>query len=694
MFSHFKIHGFEGKGILQMGTAQALLGVSMGYNFSTAITKEEETRQGKNYYQSSAFQAMQITQLSSVGAKLSNLILENGYARLGTNLAITGTSLAGWVFCPMLAAARQGHLKQAVPAMKSHLPAMINFLPDELDKETENWLGSFSEHIGTISKISMLLGTIALSTAGSTYLASGLLVPITYQAVDSRGLVPRKISLFIENYMPVVANSGVFLGGGLVSQGVGVAQVLSSYSPFTNFLHRKIDKSASKHFNMTGPTIEEIDAPVVVNKQLSFAQIKAILDVDPSMTPGMDLENNLSKFTVNPAHCSKRVWILEDLPKNFEFSKLLELFNLIKWEEKYPLIKNPFFEDDNFLYYIKDCFRDADEEDIKARPEHYLNAHIQELNAHDPEKKITKETFLANRLREQMEILVRILSGEQRVKGSQKDLDESIQCCAQILDYLLKLNAANTQDRVIIEDILLKLGIEGGDYCARGVKRASDEIVTGISQQLASEDDDPINAYEHRLQFALEQDRTNIFNTIYQKIISAAVLSMKGKSITEVTDKDAAVVTEDVHTYDLYRLPLARGVVPLSKIDLQLFGLSELYNWELFRGIREDMYINYYKNIDDVIKEVGHAKFGTYINTIINLNGSLSETEKEEVLEIFTERNNDAWSFDSTQKRFTRLVCVMLGILEFKESIQDHWENIDPSSLPAIDENWEEVVKN
>ena len=53
-------------------------------------------------------------------------------------------------------------------------------------------------------------------------------------------------------------------------------------------------------------------------------------------------------------------------------------------------------------------------------------------------KKMPLEEYLAHQAHEQFSALIKILKGEERVKGSQHDLDEAIHTSAQILAYLQK----------------------------------------------------------------------------------------------------------------------------------------------------------------------------------------------------------------------------------------------------------------
>jgi hypothetical protein len=209
-------------------------------------------------------------------------------------------------------------------------------------------------------------------------------------------------------------------------------------------------------------------------------------------------------------------------------------------------------------------------------------------------------------------------------------------------------------------------------------------------QQLADVEGDPIKDYERHLQQALEAARTKLLTSRYQWFINVITSVLKGNLINddlnkEVTDQHAVAAAQDVHTLDLYRFAFAFGVVPLSDYERDSIGFAELNLWGNpgypFREFRVDIYNNYYRGIDDVIKELGHINFSNYIRAVIAQNSALNEAQKEKILDKFTECNNGEWSVDSTQSRFNRLACVMLGILNY-EHIRDDWVEIDPGDLP------------
>ena len=645
------------------------IGWSTGYGFATAKNKENEVKQGKNYYQASVCQAYQVCHLSSVVNTLGNN-LPNLYIKTAVKIGSTGASVLGFVFCPTFAAVKQGHYEIGVKTLnevtRPNFPKLADRLPEKLSKRTNVLYSYLAEHSGDIASSAMIVGTAALPIFGNVYFAGAMLAPIAYQAIDSRNWVPRKISLFMENYMPTVASAAYLFGSNPVFQ-VGSAMYLSTFSPtFNQFIHRKLDNMARNYFHLKGPSIEEIDAPLIVNKGLSYDQINSILNC-----------NDPSRFTINPAHCSKWACGEKTFAKNDDFSRFLELFKRIDWSRNYSLLKKAFKDDDRFLDFLKEKFPQKEDTSEKDQLEDFqknFDSYVTEL-ANSSLK--TKEQYLADQLEKQMIHLVKVLKGEARAKGSQRDTDEAIGNCAQILGHLLQLNWDINCEKIEIEDAILKLAVEGGEYCARGVKRASREIVNGILLA-AGKSDDPQDNYEFQLRINLEQLRTNIMTDTYQYYIDNFVKNVKTsvKSDTEIketTDQHAVALAQDVHTLDIYRLAFALGVVPLTEYERNSIGFNELNLWGSpgypFRKFRMDMYHTYLQRLDESVKELGAFNFFTYILAVIQTNPQLNKVQKDALVD---ESQGVSWSAEETQRRFNRLAFVMLGILKY-DALSDDW---------------------
>lgn len=645
--------------------------LAMGFGIGNAIanfqTKEEEIKQGKNNYLASVFQAGQVGNFSQVAGVLIPHI-PNTPCRLIVGIANTILPLLGLVACPVAAAVKEGHYETGAKlfnmATEDTRLALLA-VPEELSLPTNRLFKYLADNTGNLARAGTVIGALALPIFGGAYLTAAMLVPIAFECMDSKGLIPQSISLAAEKYMPAASETCMLLSGGIVSQLFSAASLANRSTYLSQRLHRKLDSTVSSYFHLKGASLAEIDAPLIECKELTFDRINDILN------------GNRCEFEINPAHCSKAACALIDMPEDEDLAKFLILFNEIDWHQCYVQLKNKFHDDDRFIEEFKTICGVTDEELI-ANFENYIST-----QAAKEEK--TKEQFLSDQLKLQMTGLVNALLGITRIKGSQHDLQDAIANCKKILAYLV-----NSPDQAVTqverEDILLKLAVEGGEYCARGVKRASLEILGGIVQQgfpSEGQEFDPHKSYEQKIRQSLELARSTILQSVYQKLIETLTrLAKKGANVkiaddAQTIDAQAVAIAQDVHTMDLYRQYLSLGFYPLTQNERNAFGLTELINWgsPLYREIRSCMYTSYYDQLDESIKELGELHFANHLRALLEKNPSLDEQQREDILDKFMYCNNHIWTFEDSQERFHRLFFVMIGVLHH-EPLYEDWVEV------------------
>lgn len=642
------------------------LGLSSGYTFAVAKNKEDEVKQGKNYIQGACCQALQVSRVSNVTGMLINKI-PHPAIRIPANIINSTLPFSSWVFCPVAALVKQGSFEGTAKVIndlgKARFPSLTNFyvLPEKLDDSSTGFFNYMAEHTGDISRIALLSSVAMLPFFGSPLFAASVLSPVLYEAMDSKGYVPRRLSLFIETYLPALSNISLFLGGGLTSQIISTLS-LASYSPQLNRMaHQKLDDMTSYYFSLEGPSLRLIDGPLENTRELNLKEIIEILDADP--------EN----FEINVAHCSKWANGLSRIPEDRDFNKLLKLFDAIPWNQKYGMLKHGFQDDDRFVDFLREKF--PDKNDHQSHFEHYIELCAQEIE-------ITKEQFLSNQLYKQMTLLTKTLLGEIRPKGSQKDLDEAITSTAKIVYHLSNLDAQ--KDYIEIEDTLFKLAIEGGEYCARGVKRASGELLNGIFQQgLKGKgiEVNPISDYENRIRQALQKCRSNILEGLFLSSMEALLREFGAEA-------QAVAVTQDIHTFDAYRKYFALGFYPLTDYERDGFGIGDLMNWEqpAYRHFRSLMLKDYENSLEstvqEAVREIGLIHFPEYIQRVLRANKKLTEEDIRIIMENkYATANDFTWEYEETQEKFYRLMLVFLGVLQKKKR-----------PIPLA-EDWTEVVR-
>lgn len=651
---------------------EAFFGLGLGYNYALAMKKEAEVKQGKNDYQASVYQIQGLTSFSSLVARVLSQI---PYSPISTGAAIGNVMIpaAGIILCPASAAIKQGHYEQGVKCfdavVKPYCPKLTGLLPPTLDASRVKVFSFIAEHASTITKAGVLAGTIALPFFGFGSLALGIAGPMAFQALDTANMVPTSISMMVEKYMPTVANASMLVGGGVFSQAVAVAALASGIPGVTDFAQKKVEKIFFKSFGAGGPSLEEIDAPWEEQNTLTFEQINYILD-----------NHDLFQYEINPAHCSKPAHIGVNIPEDRNFKTFLTLFEKVNWKERYNMLKPAFRDDDRFIDFIKEKFNITSNEAVRDNFEEYIAKLALEAS-------VTKEEFLAGQISEQMKQFVMVLCNEKAVKGFIYDLNDAINASSQILAYLLS-KSNDKADQIEIEDILVKLAIEGGDYCARGLKRTTMEICGILRAPCAY----PLKTYELIIRQQLQRMRQQIMQSTYQKMIEIMVrLAKEGNGVwvskeRQTTDVHAVAIAQDVHTMDTYRQYLSLGFCPLTEHERSQFGLADFANWSMYRPVRTEMYTQYQKALDQTIEEYGEIHFCNYMRAQIFHLQRLSLEQQQALVDKLTECNEG----EKTLKSFHRLFFIMQGVLKVKPIYTD-WIEISNKAKdePTPEEEFE-----
>lgn len=638
---------------------ETFYGVGIGYNFAIAIKKEQEMKQGKNDYQAALYQMIGFSSLTSLVGNILPLIPHPSF-RLGATIGNSVLPFASMVLIPTSAAIKNGHYEQGVQGFDAICPRLKGILPEKIEESSVRLFSFLADNVNTMTCVGLTIGTVALPFFGFGSFAAGIGAPIVYHGLESANLIPSCINKFVEKYMPTVVNASMLLGGGPVSKMLALVTLSSGLPGASDFVQKKIERV---FLNSTqGPSLKEIDEPWIENNDLSYDEILYIL------------ENNGDYFyEINPAHCSKNADLGANLPRDYEFKGFLTHFKKSNWKERYAVLKSSFKDDDRFIDLLEEKFG---KQDFKNDFEIYIEKWALEIP-------LSKEEFLAKQLQDQMNDFVAILCKEKAVKGSACDLEDAIESCCLILAYLNSLPLS-----VEMEDILIKLAIEGGDYCARGIKRAAAEIASSLAYPI----DDPHKKYELTIRQQLQHARRSIMENTYQIMIEKMIRLVKGEctyipKTEQTTDALTVAIAQDVHTMDLYRQYLALGFYPLTDNERSQFGTTDLINWALYKSIRNDMYQIYHTKLDETIHDQGEIYFTEYIHHKIKELPLLPD-EQEALLEKLI----DYESGDKTIKSFHRLFLVMQGILRVKPVFMERFHRINQACMDWVETNPQPLI--
>ncbi len=629
-----------------MPAIEFLQGFGAGFQYIQAKNKEDEVKEGKNYYMSSFCQGSQVISLGSMAQVVTGAVLQTPPS-LVVSIFINAIALLSFPFLFCAAAIKQGDYEKTVASWQDQGYRLAHWLPRNLSERTVRVMSFLAEHTGDIARVAMAAGGIALVCLGLHIWGGTVLATLVYREIDARGYVPRKVRLFIEIYMPVLANLGILLGGGiLLAQVFAAGHLLTFSSTISTFLQHNVDRLIRRFVTIDSPSLAAYEGSHVQPSEMNASQIDQILNAN---------ENDLE---IVPSHCSKPAMDGVPFPESRDFDDFLTEYRRIDWTQKYAAVRAKLRDDERFLQLLKDTFPKEE------NPKQNIDRLIQILASQTSK---SKEAWAAEWAEAQMVLFVDALQGRRRPTGMQADLDASIQHSAKVLPYLKSL-----RDQEEREYILLKLAIEAGGYCARAFKRAPKEIVdetivpkglpASVQQTL-----DPQRNYEISVLQGLQNDRRRCVEMRYEKIVRKMGIPR--------------TVSGDVHGMDVYRKFLTLGFYPVEKLDRYSFSLLELPSWEIYSIHRKLMHKNYRKNMDKVVAEQGGTNFSVYMNRYINANTRLSGAEKAALIHKWESENNGAWkdrwaNYSSrlnksgvileTTKRFHRILLVKLGILRLK----------------------------
>lgn len=646
---------------------EGLFGVVCGYMFANSAKKRDELAQGGNEILGAAYQSQGLGILSSIASRILSQI---PYAplRLGAQVVNGVTPAAGIVLCPAAAVIKKGRYEAGVAYLNSvstpYISTPASWLPSKLDAARVKLFTAISDNTTALTTGAMLTATVALPFFGMGALAAGLTIPIAFQALESAEMVPTDVSLFLEKYMPTLSNVAMIAGGGPISQLIAVASIGGSIPVVSDYLQKKGEDLVLRFVSIPGPTLDEIDAEWQLNEDLTYQEILYIIE---NSEPYL--------YKINPAHCSKQASFDLEIPEDRNFQGFLERIQEIDWEKRYPLLKRAFRDDDRFIAVIRKKFPQSSNIDF----EQHLEALAGECNQ-------TKEQFLASKLKEQMQILVEFLTNKRTPTGFLNDMQDAIDLAAQILPYLNKLNIENPLERVELEDLLLKLAIEGGEYCARGIKRAFSEIAFGTVYKDAH-NSDPEKSFILSIRQTLQLLRQQIMQSNFQQAVDLMVqFGKEGKvkltrSDATATDESTAAIVQDIHMMDIFRQYSTLGFYPITQNERDRFTATDTFNWKTQGAIRVGLYEIYKSQLNDAIDIVGELQFANYIREKITSLEQLTEDQKEQLIERLALCAGDDTALDG----FKRLFFVMQGVLkvEFNHCTDSGWVEMDEN-----DQEW------
>ena len=565
----------------------SFLGLGLGYGFTQLKNNEDKIKQGKNYYQASHIQNFELAHLEILVKKVVDCVFKSPASK-SIKILVNVVSLLNIPFGLFAACVKKGDYDARIKYLtNSRLSFLTWILPKSLNQRTVQILSFFAEHTGDLARIAMAVSSIVLIYFGCYAFGITVLSTLVYQEIDARGLVPVKVSELMKNYLPVISNVGLLLcGGTLFNQALAafglVTQILP---PVSRFIINKLDAFVDYIFATPGTSLADYEAPLVEKRNMTAKEINQILDQSDA------------DYEINPAHCSKSAITENDLPKDSHFQEIIEIFNKVKWEQKYEIIKFKLQDDEIFRDFLIEKFPGKN---VQENFEQCITDLAQK--AHQP-----KEMYVAQWMRDQINTFVNVLLGQQPGKETEADLEMARSNCTIIL-FFLKHFLSDT-DR---ENLLLKLAIKAGNYCNSGINRASSTIVDEliISQGKLDSSFDPQKNYEIEIRRALQRERRKQAQTVTQELFPV-----------DVCDYFYTLVS-----FEFY---------PTTTSKKNSLLWVQYLTWKTYSRIRSDMHVDYLRSLDRIVCDQGEKQFATYIEQSINTNPTLSQSEKNTLLDKY-----------------------------------------------------------
>lgn len=622
---------------------QGFGGIGCGFSFTSSTKKEDEIRQGQNHLLSAFPQVGQLGVLCAVIRQVAMAIL-GGTVPLFVSVLSNVVPILSLPLFLLAGSARGGEHNKTADALAEAGSRWSYVVPRNLSDRTLCFLSGIAQYSTHVFRVAMVISAVALVCLGSHVFGISLLFMLLYREIDKRGYIPHKVSLFIETYMPIVSIIGALVVGTLVIQVFAVLSILSYIRPVQTFLQHKIDAIVGC-FLKKGVSLQEYEAPLIEKRGMTYEEISHFLE-------------GRSTYELNPAHCSKPALTGDLLPENRNFNEYLSLFESVNWKESKILVKK-LQDDDRFRDFLR---RHSTEGDLEARLKHVASS-----------RNVASQTFAANWAREQMETMVQLLSGKvgTSLAGNRSDLETAIPDYARILAYL-KSDSVNP---IVKEDLLLKIAVEGGHYCARGIKNTASEIMRGhlVKEALSKLNGSSVqHKYETLLKFGLQNERHRLIQEWYYTLIKAIKAGVGEQNV------------HDVHFFDLFLQYLNLGFYPLSAAERSGIGLPILLVWRInYQEIRERMHLEYELQLSDFFKSQREdTNFFPFLKSYLKnfFLKHLENNQQETLLERLEAANDKEDTF--TIEQFQRLALVGLGIL--REQPRNAEESIPLTAAAAI----------
>ena len=511
-----------------------------------------------------------------------------------------------------------------------------NYLPGQANSRIWQYCARYAL---PLANIVIAVETVALIYIGQYAFGGTLLVCLIYNKLYQAGKVHYKIQSGVEAYMnPIASLYDCYDQSSYLSRTLSIANILfwCGTSRCTDPAAQKIDALLRSFLPLSGPSLAECQAPLVEKKDMSWEEIKEVLN-----RPAWEYE-------INPAHCAKTVMSIEQFKRNEDFDRFLQIYDNMIWEEDRLLRK--LRETERFLWFVRDK---AFPEDENAKPIVSLQKDFAGLEqtgarllAHcgkwveffAEQEGVSSSEYMRKWIRSELQELVDVLLGKSPFLGEASRLPYMQKLYAIILHDLVSNAQTERQSQWILD-----IAVNAGGYCGQAQIDEGEEKV-GLILQFASPETDTKDPYEKRLLGALQNRR--------QLYMDARII---------VYLKSWFMPDRQARSRDMHKglRPYFFGVCPLDQtLSDASRSLGQILHWCSAGKWRDQIYTQYCSELDGLVQEQGDMNAVDFLLRVISDRPNPSEDDK-----VNAEQFREDLANCRDMAPYRRLVLVMLGVL-------------------------------
>lgn len=477
-----------------------------------------------------------------------------------------------------------------------------SFLPTRLSKISKEALLYINENFSDVLRVAIAVSGVVLVCLGQMATGAGILTVAVYEYLDhDLGVIPQKVSIFMEKWMPTISMVGLLIVGSAFTQVTAGITLLLTIPSVQQFMHHKIsalirglfsfsvlamiaryggDRTAesSKEFTqdvVKYPGLEEFDAPFTFRKDLNAREIRAILN---------SAWNNDSwkQYEINPSYLTKFLVNSIELPENRNFDLLLEIWDKqgkkLLEKDAYNRMLKKLAKDNRFINFLQKSYREVKrfhfEYDSKQPGKEWeqqqaaMTKHLSDIEKYieklAQQSKVTKEQFVADYYRKELQIFVNKLKGSHSISGSRSYLQDAIDSTSRLIPFLLD----DKTNEIQREDALEILAVEAADYCSLRLKMTTQNVLQGFLQPVIEESE---KKYSESEQFARE-----CLRRFEKERVESAMEKVQYSLVSGVREENLENIMLDVHLNNAITRVFKRTFCPMTEQDIYDFSLTEL----------------------------------------------------------------------------------------------------------------------